>query len=317
MNITIDRKSSGFCFGVQGTIDVAEQKLRESGKLYALGDVVHNEVEVGRLESLGLETISITTFGQLKDASVLVRAHGEPPSTYETARANNLVITDTTCPVVSRLQRTTRRLQELGFQVVIYGKKAHPEVIGLNGHSDNRAVIIKHADLSDPDELAALDPSRRSALISQTTMDVPGFAELQKNLEEKLRSTGLPWTEFGEADLASWEKGGKPLDSHVFRDTICRQVSNRNEQLREFARSNDCIIFVAGRKSSNGQVLYSVCREANPNSHFIEDAEELDPAWFMSEEGLPCQNVGVCGATSTPMWLLEKVADRIGLIGRI
>lgn len=317
MNITIDRTSSGFCFGVQGSIDVAEQKLRESGKLYALGDVVHNEVEVRRLESLGLETIEADTFRQLKDASVLVRAHGEPPSTYETARNNNLSITDTTCPVVSKLQRTARRLQELGFQVVIYGKKAHPEVIGLNGHIDNRAVIIKHADLSDPEELAALDLSRRSALISQTTMDVPGFSVLRKNLEEKLRGAGLPWIGFSEADLTAWEKGEKPLDSHVFRDTICRQVSNRNEQLQSFARSNDCIIFVAGKKSSNGQVLYSVCREANQNSHFVEDAEEVDPAWFKSEEGRPCGSVGVCGATSTPMWLLEKVAERIGRIERI
>ena len=301
---------------MQGTIHVAEEKLRQSGSLYSLGDVVHNEVEVRRLEALGLETIDEKTFEGLKDASVLVRAHGEPPSTYETARRNNLAITDTTCPVVSKLQRTARLLHELGYQVVIYGKSTHPEVIGINGQCDNRGVIIKHADLSDAAEAAALDLGRKSALISQTTMDVPGFYELKSNLErlfaEQQGQEPKPWLAIRDIDITADMTGIKPMPRLVFKDTICRQVSSRNGKLRDFALANDCIVFVAGKKSSNGQVLYSICREANPNSFFIEDVDEIDPAWFTLANGRRAGSVGICGATSTPMWLLEKVARHIG-----
>lgn len=317
--MNLDRTSSGFCIGVQGTIHVAEEKLGESGELYCLGDVVHNEVEVKRLESLGMETIDIPAFEKLRNAEVLIRAHGEPPSTYETARRNNLTITDTTCPVVAKLQKTARMLHQLGYQVVIYGKKAHPEVIGINGHCDDKGVVIKHPDLSDPVENEALDLDRKTALISQTTMDVPGFYELKKNLEKLFAKHGHrnPATETGEwmavrdIDITAEKSGAHKMPELVFKDTICRQVSSRNGRLRDFALSNDCVVFVAGRKSSNGQVLYSICREANPHSYFIEDVEDILPEWFVGENGNPVESVGICGATSTPMWLLEKVAQYI------
>ncbi|NTU58153.1 MAG: 4-hydroxy-3-methylbut-2-enyl diphosphate reductase [Chlorobiaceae bacterium] len=319
MKVNLDRTSSGFCIGVQGTIHVAEEKLRESGSLYSLGDVVHNEVEVRRLEALGLSTIDEKTFDGLKNASVLIRAHGEPPSTYETARQNNLTITDTTCPVVSKLQRTARLLHELGYQIVIYGKHTHPEVIGINGQCANRGVIIKHADLSDPSETAPLDLNRKTALISQTTMDVPGFYELKANLERLFAGvapegdkagTGT-WMAIRDIDVTADLTGVRPMPHLVFKDTICRQVSSRNDKLRDFALANDCIVFVAGKKSSNGQVLYSICREANPRSYFIEDICDIEPEWFATAGGEPVESVGVCGATSTPMWHLEKVAQHI------
>ncbi|NTU67608.1 MAG: 4-hydroxy-3-methylbut-2-enyl diphosphate reductase [Chlorobiaceae bacterium] len=315
MKVNLDRTSSGFCIGVQGTIHVAEQKLRESGSLYSLGDIVHNEVEVRRLEALGLFTIDEKTFSGLHHTNVLVRAHGEPPSTFETARNNNLRITDTTCPVVSRLQRTARLLHESGYQVVIYGKDTHPEVIGINGQCDDNGVIIKHADLTDAAERDALDLDRKTALISQTTMDVPGFYELKANIEQLFASHAgtepKPWMAIRDIDITADMTGVKPMPRLVFKDTICRQVSNRNDKLRDFALSNDCIVFVAGKKSSNGQVLYGICREANPNSFFIEDIGEIDPAWFTLGNGRQADSVGICGATSTPMWLLEKVAKHI------
>jgi 4-hydroxy-3-methylbut-2-enyl diphosphate reductase len=315
VKVNLDRNSSGFCIGVQGTINVAEEKLRAEIGLYSLGDVVHNEVEVKRLESLGLVTIDEQAFRELRDAPVLIRAHGEPPSTYETARANNLEVTDTTCPVVAKLQRTARQLYQLGYQVVIYGKPVHPEVIGINGHASNSAVIIKHADLSDPAETAPLDLSRKTALISQTTMDVPGFYQLKENLEALFRNAGnpqeRPWTEVRDIDTALGLTGMQPPAPHVYKDTICRQVSSRNSKLHDFALSNDCIIFVAGKKSSNGQVLYNICRDANPRSYFIEDTGDLDEGWLKEADGSPVGSVGICGATSTPMWLLEKVARHI------
>lgn len=305
---------------MQGTIHVAEEKLRESGTLYSLGDVVHNEVEVRRLETIGLETIDSAAFEKLKDVEVLIRAHGEPPATYETAKRNNLTITDTTCPVVSKLQKTARMLHELGYQVIIYGKSSHPEVIGINGQCDNLAVIIKHPDLSDLAEIAALDPERKTALISQTTMDVPGFYELKESLERHFaqnRIDGSPdaparWMAIRDIDLTAEITGLRPMPALVYKDTICRQVSSRNGKLHDFALANEIIVFVAGRKSSNGQVLYAICRDANPRSYFIEDIGEIDPAWFVASDGRPVSSVGICGATSTPMWLLEKVARHIG-----
>jgi 4-hydroxy-3-methylbut-2-enyl diphosphate reductase len=319
VKVNLDRTSSGFCIGVQGTIHVAEEKLRESGSLYSLGDVVHNEVEVRRLEAIGLTTIDEKTFDELRDAGVLIRAHGEPPSTYETARKNNLAITDTTCPVVSKLQRTARLLHELGYQVVIYGKSSHPEVIGINGQCANQGVIIKHADLSDPSETAPLDLGRKTALISQTTMDVPGFYELKSNIERLFaENTGKsgeagtrPWMAIRDIDITADMTGVRAMPTLVFKDTICRQVSSRNDKLRDFALANDCIVFVAGKKSSNGQVLYLICREANPQSYFIEDIDEIRPEWFTDAEGRPLESVGICGATSTPMWHLEQVARHI------
>ncbi|UZJ41005.1 4-hydroxy-3-methylbut-2-enyl diphosphate reductase [Prosthecochloris sp. SCSIO W1101] len=316
MKVNLDRTSSGFCIGVQGTIHLAEEKLQElDSKLYCLGDIVHNEVEVKRLENLGLITIDNDEYDRLKNAPVLIRAHGEPPSTYKTAEINELSITDSTCPVVSKLQRTARLLHELGFQIIIYGKKAHPEVIGINGQCGNQAIIIKHADLSVHEETAPIDFTRRTALISQTTMDVPGFYTLKENLEhlfsEKVDSSGRSdaqsWKDIRDIDLTAEMTGVRSLPRLVYKDTICRQVSSRNSKLHDFAAANDIIIFVAGKKSSNGQVLFNICKQSNPRCYFIENENDLQDEWF-SDNGSTVENVGVCGATSTPMWLLEKVA---------
>ena len=312
VKVNLDRTSSGFCIGVQGTIYVAEEKLQNEGGLYSFGDVVHNEVEVKRLEALGLVTVDEQGFHELKNARVLIRAHGEPPSTYRIARENNLAVTDTTCPVVSRLQRTTRLLHELGYQIIIYGKRTHPEVIGINGQCNNEAIIIKHADLSDPEEIQALDLAKKSALISQTTMDVPGFYELKANLQQlfaPLHSRGTTeWMAIRDIDITAAMTGVRSMPSLLFKDTICRQVSSRNQKLHDFSLANDVIIFVAGKKSSNGQVLYNICKAANPRSYFIEEVDELEDAWLLDSEGNAVAMVGVCGATSTPMWHLEKVA---------
>ena len=311
MKVNLDRTSSGFCIGVQGTIYVAEEKLQQKGGMYSFGDVVHNEVEVKRLEALGLVTVDDHDFRELKNARVLIRAHGEPPSTYRIARENNLTVTDTTCPVVSRLQRTTRLLHALGYQIIIYGKHTHPEVIGINGQCNNAAVIIKHADLSDPEEIKTLDLTKKSALISQTTMDVPGFFELKTNLEARFQALSrVPagWMAIRDIDITAAMTGVRPMPSLVFKDTICRQVSSRNQKLHDFSLANEVIIFVAGKKSSNGQVLYSICKEANPRSYFIEDIGEMQNEWLSRSDGRAVATVGVCGATSTPMWHLEKVA---------
>jgi len=312
VKVNLDRTSSGFCIGVQGTIYVAEEKLLEHGGLYSFGDVVHNEVEVKRLEDLGLITVDETAFKELKNAQVLIRAHGEPPATYRIARENNLTIADTTCPVVSRLQRTTRMLYKLGYQIIIYGKQSHPEVIGINGQCDNNAVIIKHADLSYPEEIKALDTTKKTALISQTTMDIPGFYELKGNLEQHFARADsgkpAPWMAIRDIDITADITEVLPMPRYVFKDTICRQVSSRNKKLHEFSLANDTVIFVAGKKSSNGQVLFNICREANPHSYFIEDVDEIKDLWLRDRDGNLVENVGVCGATSTPMWLLEKVA---------
>ncbi len=319
MKVNLDRTSSGFCIGVQGTIHLAEKMLDEpGGNVYCLGDIVHNEVEVKRLEKLGLITIDHDAYAKLHDAQVLFRAHGEPPSTYTRAEQNSLSVTDSTCPVVARLQRTARMLHELGFQIIIYGKKAHPEVIGINGQCGNRAVVIKHADLSVPEETESIDFNRRTALISQTTMDLPGFYALKDNLarlfSEKKGASGssdqTKWHAVRDIDLTAEKTGVRSLPDLVYKDTICRQVSTRNSKLHDFAAANDRIIFVAGRKSSNGQVLYNICRQSNPGSHFIEDETELQDEWFYNN-GKLVESVGVCGATSTPMWLLEKVARHI------
>ncbi|NTW68600.1 MAG: 4-hydroxy-3-methylbut-2-enyl diphosphate reductase [Chlorobiaceae bacterium] len=312
MKVNLDRTSSGFCIGVQGTIHVAEEKLQDPQGLYSLGDVVHNEAEVKRLEALGLVTIDEPTFRKLGNARVLIRAHGEPPSTYKTAEENNLEVTDTTCPVVSRLQRTTRALHELGYQIIIYGKPTHPEVIGINGQCANNAIIIKHADLSDPEEIKRLDAAKKTALISQTTMDVPGFYELKLNLEARFAPAAQePWMAIRDIDITAEVTGIRTMPRFIFKDTICRQVSSRNQKLHDFALANEIIIFVAGKKSSNGQVLYNICRDANPRSYFIEDVEDIQPEWLISNNGGSVSSTGICGATSTPMWLLEKVANHI------
>ncbi len=319
MKVNLDRTSSGFCIGVQGTIHLAEEKLREhDGKLYCLGDIVHNEVEVKRLEELGLVTIDLNEYSALTNAPVLIRAHGEPPSTYTTAKSNQLDVTDSTCPVVAKLQRSARMLHDRGYQIIIYGKKTHPEVIGINGQCDNQAIIIKHPDLSAPEETAPLDFTRRTALISQTTMDVPGFALLKENLERLFSASAGPgerhaashWQDIRDIDLTAEITGVRPLPKFLYKDTICRQVSSRNSKLHDFAAQNDVVIFVAGKKSSNGQVLFNICKASNPRTYFAEDEKDIQDEWLL-ENRQPVQSAGVCGATSTPMWLLEKVARSI------
>jgi len=282
MIIEIDKKS-GFCFGVVKAITKAENELNESETLYCLGDIVHNGEEVGRLANKGMVTISREEFFTLSNCRVLIRAHGEPPETYRYATENNIELVDATCPIVVQLQkkiRTSFDQQQLqNGQVVIFGKPGHAEVIGLNGQTGNQAIII-----SSLDEVDKIDFTRPISLYSQTTKPLSEFRML--------------------AELIKLRAGDRvPVE---IRDTVCRQVSNRGPHLREFANRFDLVIFVAGRKSSNGQALFGDVIDSNPNSHFVAHPGELDQSWFQG-----VNTVGICGATSTPMWLMEQVADAI------
>jgi len=285
MNVTID-PHSGFCFGVVYAIQAAENELNKSKKLYCLGDIVHNNMEVERLKEKGLKIISHEEFEKLTDAVVLIRAHGEPPETYQTAIRNNIQLIDASCPVVLRLQNKIR----LGYdealkknaQIVIYGKKGHAEVNGLVGQTNKDAIIINSTD-----DVDKIDFNKSIILFSQTTQSKDGFDQLVLLLKEKIKEKGLEL--FIEAN-----------------DTICRQVSNREPQISIFATSHDVVVFVGGKKSSNGIFLYNVCLKNNKRSYFISTIEELDQNWFIN-----CNSVGVCGATSTPMWLMKEVAQKI------
>jgi len=287
MKITIDSRS-GFCAGVTSAIHAAEKELKLSNKLYCLGDLVHNNAEMERLRKLGLVVLTYDQFKNLKNERVLIRAHGEPPSTYETARKNNLTLLDYSCPVVLKLQkRITKGHEQMvseNGQVVIYGKPGHAEVIGLNGQIDDQAIII-----SSCNELSGIDFSRPVVLFSQTTKDETGFYEVA----EKIREGML-------------QAGADPGKNLTINNTICRLVSKRVPQLRKFAAEHDVIVFVSGVKSSNGQFLFSICREVNDRCYMIPDESQLKKEWFQSED-----NVGICGATSTPMWLMEKIANSI------
>ncbi len=280
MRVEIDRRS-GFCFGVINAIKEAENELEREGKLYCLGDIVHNGKEVERLEKMGLKSISKEEYFALSDCKVLIRAHGEPPETYEYAKNNNIELIDATCPVVITLQEKVKgsylkNNQQQG-QVVIYGKKGHAEIIGLNGQTQNNAVILENMD-----DVVKVDPSRPVALYSQTTKRIEDFYDIAQSVKEKMQP-------------------GVPVE---IKDTICRQVSNRVPNLKKFATQFDLILFIAGEKSSNGRYLYTICKEVNPRSHKIANIEEIDPAWFDGVE-----SVGICGATSTPNWLMEKAAE--------
>ena len=276
--IEID-KNSGFCFGVVNAIRKAEEELEKSGRLYCLGDIVHNNSEVTRLQEKGLITIDHDTFARLHDVKVLLRAHGEPPETYRIARENRIEIIDATCPVVLQLQRKIKQSYEQSDpereQIVIYGKRGHAEVNGLVGQTDGHAVVVEGVEDFD-----RLDFTKKIKLYSQTTKSVEG---LQSVVEEITRRSG-----------------GEPPEYH---DTICRQVANRIPNIRNFAHQHDLILFVCGRKSSNGKVLYEECRQENPNTHLVSDVSEIDAAWLV---GLV--SIGICGATSTPKWLMEEVA---------
>ena len=282
MKVVIDDKS-GFCAGVVRAISEAERALEQGGEVFCLGDIVHNRVEVQRLESLGLKTIDHSDLERLSDSRVLIRAHGEPPATYQTAVERNLEIIDATCPVVAALQRRVKRayeqMQSCGGTVVILGKRGHAEVVGLTGQVAEDAVVVESEQ-----DLEQIDFTHPIYFLSQTTQSVTLFNRICEVMKGRLADSTMLTVD----------------------DTICRRVSSREEHLRAFARSVDVVVFVCGRKSSNGKVLFEICREENARSYNIEEAAEIDSAWL---EG--AQSVGVCGATSTPLWLMENVAKEI------
>ena len=292
MDIKID-SNSGYCFGVEYAIQMAEDEMESGNGLYCLGDIVHNNMEIERLEAQGLKIISKQDLINLSNCKVLIRAHGEPPETYQLALKNNITLIDASCPVVLKLQNRVKysydKIKESQGQVVVYGEKGHAEVVGISGQTNNNAIIV-----TTEEDLNTLDYSRPISFYSQTTKSTAGFYKMKALIEERIAKEGY-----------------NPHDNAVFdaNDSICRQVSNREPQLRIFSAENDVIIFVSGKKSSNGKALYSVCKERNQQSYFIESAEELVNSWFDNAE-----SVGICGATSTPMWLMQDVADRIELI---
>ncbi len=283
VEVEID-SGSGFCFGVTAAIDKAETQLNIHPELYCLGDIVHNSDEVERLQNKGLQTITHSEMSSLKDVNVLLRAHGEPPSTYQLAARNNINIIDATCPVVLRLQRRIKTTYNTPDppQIVIYGKTGHAEVNGLVGQTEGTAIVV-----DDTSSLDNIDFSRPIALYSQTTQSLEGYRRMHDRIVERA------------------EKGVE-VTCH---DTICRQVANRAERLGAFAASHSVILFVCGKKSSNGRVLYGHCLESNPRTHLISNPSEIDPDW-LSE----VSSIGVCGATSTPRWLMEEVRDAAAMI---
>ncbi len=293
--IEID-SGSGFCFGVVTAIRKAEEELDKSGTLYCLGDIVHNAGEVERLRQKGLVTITHADLEHLHDVKVLLRAHGEPPSTYETARRNNIEIIDATCPVVLQLQRriktTYAESADSGMPesadppgkkplILIYGKIGHAEVNGLVGQTNGEAVVIQ-----DKEALDSLDLDRDIHLYSQTTKSLDGFREIVAEIQKRKTHGDFKWY-----------------------DTICRQVSSRMSKMREFAASHDVVVFVSGAKSSNGKVLFAQCLDVNERTHLITDETGVEPEWF---DG--AKTIGICGATSTPRWLMNAVADRIATL---
>lgn len=285
MQIQIDQ-NSGYCFGVEFAIQMAEDEMDENGSLYCLGDIVHNDKEVERLNQKGLKVISKEDLYDLHDCKVLIRAHGEPPETYEIALKNNIELIDASCPVVLKLQNRVKHAYDLmkraEGQIVIYGKTGHAEVIGLAGQTNQEAIVI----MSEED-LYKIDFNRPVTLFSQTTKSTAGFYAIKKAIEEKIKEAR------GELNIEYFNPN----------DSICRQVSNREPQLERFSQENDVILFVSGKKSSNGKALHAVCKKFNPKSYFIEDETDIDFDWFHQED-----KVGICGATSTPMWLMENVS---------
>ena len=289
MEIEIDN-GSGFCFGVTTAIRKAEEELEKGGILYCLGDIVHNGMECERLKDMGLVTINHDDMRELHDVKVLLRAHGEPPETYEVARRNNIEIIDATCPVVLQLQKRIKQQYNANAQspgqsvksdaqIVIFGKKGHAEVLGLVGQTDSSAIVIENFD-----EVKRLDFTRDIYLYSQTTKSLDEYHRIIDYIQSHI----------------------SPSATFKSFDTICRSVANRMPNISQFASRHDLIFFVCGRKSSNGKVLYNECLRVNPNTHLVEDAHEIEPSWL---EGI--QSVGICGATSTPRWLMEQCRDAI------
>ena len=288
MIIEID-KHSGFCFGVQNAVEIAEKALLAGEKVCSLGHIVHNDKEVERLSSLGLTYIDHNEFRKLKNCKVLIRAHGEPPETYQIARENNIEIIEATCPIVKRLQSKIRetwlKSKEVDGQVVIFGKPGHAEVVGLLGQTNNEGILV-----SKPEDISKIDVSKPVYVFSQTTMGVRDYREFTGKIREKIEEKGIP-------DYENILK---------VNNTICGQVSNREPHLKSFSQKHDVIIFVSGRESSNGKMLYSVCQSINPDTHFVSSTEEIQKSWFTGKN-----SVGICGATSTPKWLIESIHDFI------
>ena len=282
MKIEIDQ-GSGFCFGVTRAIGKAEEELTNGGKLYCLGDIVHNGKECDRLKRLGLITIDHEAYQKLNKAKVLLRAHGEPPRTYQLAKEQEIEIIDATCPVVLHLQERIKREYDADTskqkQIVIFGKNGHAEVLGLVGQTQGTAIVIEK-----PEEVEQLDFNRDICLYSQTTKSLDGFRTIVDYIQKHI----------------------SPEATFKFADTICRQVANRIPHIREFASRHDVILFVCGKKSSNGRVLFSQCLQVNPQSYMIDSASEVEPGWLKN-----CNSVGICGATSTPKWLMEECKVRI------
>lgn len=285
MEVTID-PGSGFCFGVVNAIQVAERELANNKVLYCLGEIVHNNEEVNRLRKEGLKVIDHAQFKSLRDCKVLIRAHGEPPETYRIALENNIELIDASCPVVLKLQSRIRngyeQMKAIQGQIVIYGKEGHEEVNGLVGQTNNTAIIVNHeADLNK------IDYTKPIRFFSQTTQSTDGFQKMKNGIENRI----------GEI----YDK--TPFD-FISYDTICRQVANRVPQLRHFSKKHDVILFVSGKKSSNGLFLFEVCKRNNINTYLISSKDELNVLWMKN-----AKTVGVCGATSTPRWLMEEIAS--------
>jgi 4-hydroxy-3-methylbut-2-en-1-yl diphosphate reductase len=282
INIEIDT-GSGFCFGVVNAIKKSEEELNDNRSLYSLGDIVHNGSEVERLNKKGLQTIDHAQLAAMKDSRVLFRAHGEPPSTYQLAQQNHIQVIDATCPVVLKLQQRIKKAYESHpkevWQIVIYGKIGHAEVIGLMGQTDNSAIVIEGID-----DLHKVDLNRNICLFAQTTKPVSGFNALVETIEQR--------------------KGANVIFEYY--DTICRQVANRIPNIRTFAVRHDIVFFVSGQKSSNGKALFDECKAVNPNSYLISKPEDIEPSLIRN-----VSSIGICGATSTPVWLMEQVAEKL------
>lgn len=278
MFVEID-SGSGFCFGVTTAIKKAEEELANSESLYCLGDIVHNGRECDRLKQLGLITVEHEDLSKLSNVKMLLRAHGEPPSTYQQAQRQNIHLIDATCPVVLNLQKRIKAAYEEGGQIVIYGKNGHAEVIGLVGQTEGKAIVIENLE-----DAKHLDFSQDIKLFSQTTKSLAGFREIVSYIERNIESDAR----------------------FTFSDTICRQVANRISNIRDFAQRHDVVLFVCGKKSSNGKVLFAECAKVNPRAYMIDKPTEIDFKWFNENE-----SIGICGATSTPKWLMEQCKEYI------
>jgi 4-hydroxy-3-methylbut-2-en-1-yl diphosphate reductase len=285
MIVEIDTRS-GFCFGVENAVKIAEKALSDGEEVFSLGSIVHNDKEVERLSELGLRSIGHSEFSRLKNAKVLIRAHGEPPQTYQKARENNITIIEATCPIVKRLQSRIKKTwiesKERNGQVVIFGKPGHAEVVGLMGQIGDEAILV-----SGPGDYHKIDITRPVYLFAQTTMSKKEYKDFAEYLREKMKETGIG-----------------PESSLIVNDTICGQVSNREPHLKAFAGKHDIILFVSGRESSNGKMLYEVCKTINPETYFVSAPEDINKQWFNGKK-----SAGICGATSTPKWLIERIRD--------